>query len=73
MPSVEGGQAPPARVTDDDVQEFVNLIVNSIEPESWASKNGRGTITAWRSRLVVRNSIHVHQLLAGALLDFTTR
>jgi hypothetical protein len=53
---------------EDEMARFIDIITTSVEPESW-SPNGRGTIVAWRGKIIVRNSIYVHQLLGGALKD----
>ncbi|MFH1745900.1 MAG: hypothetical protein ABIG44_02535 [Planctomycetota bacterium] len=44
---------------------LVELITTTIEPDSWASNGGKGTIMAWQGTIVVRNSRYVHELLAG--------
>lgn len=49
------------------LRELIELIVATIEPDSWAANGGDGTISAYRGRLVVRNSPLVHQQLAGYL------
>jgi len=65
-------QQQPGQV-DPEVQQLINLIVTTIEPDSWAvaigqaGGQGLGTIQAWRKQLVVRNNILVHQLLGGAI------
>jgi hypothetical protein len=48
-----------------DIQELIDLIVQTVEPDSWAINGGLGTIHAFRNLLVVRNNILVHQALGG--------
>jgi len=58
------------RNEDDDesdvgMQEIRQLIIDTVEPDSWLDNGGRGSIYAFRNLLVVRNNILVHQLLSG--------
>ena len=48
-----------------DIQELINLIVQTVEPDSWADNGGTGTIQPFRNLLVVRNNLLVHQQLGG--------
>ncbi len=50
-----------------EIQELINLIVQTIEPDTWALNGGTGTISAFRRTLVVRNNPFVHQRLGGYL------
>jgi hypothetical protein len=50
---------------DTDINELINLIVQTVEPDSWTDNGGLGTIQAFRNLLVVRNNILVHQALGG--------
>jgi len=47
------------------INELITLIVQTVEPDSWADNGGLGTIQAFRNLLVVRNNILVHQALGG--------
>lgn len=47
------------------IRELINLIVATVEPDSWEQNGGTGSITPFRSQLVVRNNILVHQRLNG--------
>ncbi|MFQ5806655.1 MAG: hypothetical protein ACE5I3_09415 [Phycisphaerae bacterium] len=64
-------EAPRREITTEDekLQEFKELILNMIEPESWEINGlgGKGTIFPYKGRLVVRNSLHVHQLIDDGL------
>jgi hypothetical protein len=48
-----------------DIEELIALIVQTVEPDSWADNGGLGTIQPFRNLLVVRNNILVHQALGG--------
>lgn len=50
---------------DSDINELIDLIVQTVEPDSWTDNGGLGTIQAFRNLLVVRNNILVHQALGG--------
>lgn len=50
---------------DAGIQELIDLIVQTVEPDSWTDNGGLGTIQAFRRLLVVRNNILVHQALGG--------
>lgn len=52
-----------------EMQRLIELIQQTIHPDSWATNGGTGTIQAWRTQLVVRNNIRVHQELGGAVTD----
>ena len=54
------GQGP-----ETDIDKLVELIVETVEPDSWVAGGGLGTIRAFGSQLVVWNSIRVHQALGG--------
>ncbi|MBU0640853.1 MAG: hypothetical protein KKB50_18460 [Planctomycetes bacterium] len=50
---------------NEDIDELIALIVQTIEPDSWVDNGGRGTIHAYNKLLVVYNNILVHQKLGG--------
>lgn len=51
---------------DQDIQKLIDLIVQTVEPDSWAINGGLGTIQSFQGKLlVVRNNILVHQALGG--------
>lgn len=52
-----------------DMQQLIQLITDVVEPDSWVTAGGQGTITSIRNTLVVRNTILVHQQLAGFVED----
>lgn len=62
-------QPPPREIKSEEeaLQEFMEFILNSVEPESWAinGMGGQGTIFPYKGKLAIRNSLHVHQILAG--------
>ncbi len=61
----EGEEAEPDEGHEADIRELVDLIVATVEPDSWAANGGLGTIRAFHDVLVVRNSPRVHQALGG--------
>lgn len=52
---------------DEKLQEFMELILVTIEPESWQINGlgGEGMIFPYKGKLIVRNNRHVHQLIGG--------
>ncbi len=52
-----------------DMQQLIQLVTDVVEPDSWVTAGGLGTITSIRNTLVVRNTILVHQQLGGYLED----
>lgn len=65
----EEAVAPGETTKEQRIQQLINVITTTIEPDSWAVNGGRGSIIGFRGRLVVRNSPFVHQQLGGALTD----
>lgn len=47
------------------MQALIDLIVTSIEPESWVLNGGRGLIVPWGNLLIVRAAPSVHRQLGG--------
>jgi hypothetical protein len=66
-----GAEGPQREIRSEDaaLQEIMELILNTVEPESWAANGmgGQGTIFPYKGRLLVWNSIRVHQVLAQEL------
>lgn len=73
-----GGGAAPSMFTggdgdegdaplEDRVQSVLEMLVNTVEPESWSKYGGRGTVTAVRDVVIVNNSISVHEKIGGAI------
>lgn len=50
-----------------EMTQLVQLITDTIEPDTWVTAGGRGTITPFRNQIIVRNTILVHQRLGGAI------
>ncbi len=50
---------------EENLDKLVELIKNTIEPDSWDDAGGKGTIRIWRQSLVVRNNIEVHEKIGG--------
>jgi hypothetical protein len=53
------------RDLDQRIQTLIELIENTVEPETWLSHGGRGTIVSYNKMLVIRNSIEVHEKIGG--------
>jgi hypothetical protein len=55
---------------EDEIQrrldDLASVIIDTIEPLSWDVYNGRGTIRTYNRMLIVRNSVEVHEQIAGA-------
>ncbi|MFQ5489653.1 MAG: hypothetical protein ACE5GE_02925 [Phycisphaerae bacterium] len=72
-----GGQGEPIFSDDDDedsddsevktqrIDDLIVLIEDTIEPNTWQTNGGRGTVTVYNDMLVVRNSIEVHEKIGG--------
>jgi len=71
--NIFGGQGQSSQQEDEerdrdenaDIDELIQLIVQTVEPDSWVDNGGLGTIQAFRNLLVVRNNFLVHQALGG--------
>ncbi|MCK4343136.1 MAG: hypothetical protein KAY37_15585 [Phycisphaerae bacterium] len=55
--------------SDVQIQALIEIIQNTIEPDSWEVNAGRGQINTLGSLLIVRNTILVHQQLGGYLTE----
>ena len=64
-----GGAGDPHAKLDARTRKLIAVIIGAIEPGSWQINGGRGTIGYFRGRLVIRNSLEVHQRIGGALGD----
>ncbi len=53
----------------DDIQRIIELITQTIEPDTWVEGGGLGSIQSFRNLLVVRNTILVHQRIGGPIYD----
>lgn len=60
----DGDAAKQARI-----QQLINVITTTVEPDSWAVNGGRGTVLNFRGVLVVRNTPFVHQQLGGPIVE----
>jgi len=63
----EASESEPEGDPEQDLETFVEVIVQTVEPDSWVANGGRETIRAWRGKIIVRNSLYVHQQLGGTL------
>lgn len=66
---VSGASADEAATQRPDpaVRKLIEVIQKHIEPRSWKIAGGKGAIRFHRGRLVIYNSLEVHQRIAGAL------
>ncbi|UCG32396.1 MAG: hypothetical protein JSU68_12110 [Phycisphaerales bacterium] len=73
-----GGAASSNLFADDDddeqdeeleerVQAIIDMLVETIEPETWSQNGGQGTATAVRDVIIINNSIAVHEKIGGAV------
>ncbi|MCK6455966.1 MAG: hypothetical protein L6Q92_05485 [Phycisphaerae bacterium] len=60
-------ESDPLAGANDRIRQLVAAITQTIEPDSWAVNGGRGTISYFQGRLVIRNSPEVHEKLRGTL------
>ena len=58
---------------DRNMQELIDVIVNTIEPDTWAVNGGVGAIRPFKGQLIIRNSPLVHQKIGGSLPGRTFR
>ena len=54
---------------DVQMQELVDLIQQTVEPDSWQVNGGQGHIMPFQRSIVVRNTILVHQRLGGFVTE----
>ena len=45
----------------DELTELIEMVTSIVAPDSWEETGGAGTITSYRDRLVIRNTIQVHR------------
>ena len=57
------------RTGEQELQQLVHLIQETVEPDTWRAHEGPGTIVPYQRSLIVRNTILVHQLLGGYLTE----
>lgn len=51
----------------DRLPKLIAAITATIEPQSWSRNGGRGTIEPFQYKLIVYNTLAVHQILGGTL------
>ena len=52
---------------DERVQKVIDMIVETVEPQSWTQNGGQGIATSLNDVIIVNNSISVHEKLGGAI------
>ena len=61
-----------AQGTGTDIEQLIELITQTVEPDSWAANGGLGQIYAFQKSLVVSNSLLVHQKIGGHITEEET-
>jgi hypothetical protein len=64
-----GGYGTGGTGTDTQIQELVDLIRQTIEPDTWRENGGQGSIIPFQRSIVVRNTLLVHQRLGGYVTE----
>ncbi len=62
-----GGEENLPLDPDQRLARLIEVIVNTIEPQTWSQNGGPGTIEFFNDRIVVNNTLAVHERLAGPL------
>lgn len=52
-----------------DIETLIQLITDTVEPDSWVAGGGVGQIFPYRSSIVVYNTLLVHQRIGGYVED----
>ncbi len=50
---------------DERIDEILEWIRQTVEPESWVDNGGDGSIDVFNRQLIVRNNVSVHEILGG--------
>ncbi len=60
------GEDEEGKSLEERMDDIVELIRNTVEPDDWAKTGGgKNTIRAWNRMIVVRAPIEVHELIGG--------
>jgi len=65
----QGRDAMGAGGAEQQLQQLVELIRQTVEPDTWRENGGSGTITAFQKSIIVRNTLLVHQRLGGYVTE----
>ena len=57
---------------DAETQRLINVIIATVDPPSWQVNGGKGTITVFKSNLIIRNSEEAHDAIQSLLGADTT-
>jgi len=70
-PGNDPTERTPASAMEDrpGVAKAREIIEHTVEPQSWWAGGGKGTIRGFDRALVVRNSIEVHEMIAGRFVQ----
>lgn len=61
----EFGQPDFQGVREDQLDELVALL-KTVRPQTWDDQGGRGTITAFSDKLIISQTIEMHEIIGGA-------
>lgn len=50
---------------EERMEELVDLIKATVEPTEWDDEGGKNTIRAWKTNIIVRAPIEVHEIIGG--------
>lgn len=64
-PIGEAGEAPTGRPLGERVDDLVNIIIESVEPEAWVQTGGDCTIRFYNDVLIVKAPDFMHRQLGG--------
>ncbi len=67
----EDGTTIEMEIEDERQRELVDAIYTIVEPDSWSAngRGGRGVIFPYRGKLIVRNSLYVHQQIGRSVTE----
>ena len=66
------GQGQTAQGGQQEMQQLVDIIRQTIEPDTWRENGGQGSILPYQRSIIVRNTILVHQRLGGYVAEGET-
>ena len=58
-----------AQAGEQEMRRLVELIEQTVEPDTWRANSGPGTIFPYQRSIIVRNTLLVHQRLGGYLAE----
>ncbi|HRX86813.1 MAG TPA: hypothetical protein P5572_17440, partial [Phycisphaerae bacterium] len=64
-----GDEEDEGKSVEERMDDLVELIRETIEPESWAENGGPNTIRAFRRQIIVRAPIEIQEQIGGPVVD----